>query len=452
MYSFLGFEGKPLDGLRAEEVIAWYELHSPLDSWSLRPVPPPSAVGPIAFRKHGFSPAGAPPSPAISHLSFVAHEGIKAPTLLACDMRHGRVFRMTFRKGALKDKDPYFMPVGKVPHPCRVELCDLDQDGFPEILVADLGSFLPKDHHQGTVSLLRSRGGQELERIVLAKGLGRVSDVRSGDMDGDGDLDLVVGVFGWNETGQIFWMENRTGEAGRPKSLSFDFERHPIDPRHGVIHVPIADLDGDGRLDIVAQLSQEHEEVVWFRNRGKGDFEPRILDRATHPAWGSNGLVVADLDGDGDQDLVLSNGDSLDDMIFKTYHGLRWLENRGPGKSWKSREIAPMYAVHGVRVADLDGDGDQDLVAGAFLPPFHPKKDYPNYGFPSLVWFEQQSPGTFHPWIIERRHPFHAALDVGDVDGDGDLDLVVGSFWMDLRGVAWPPGSPWVEVWENLRR
>ncbi len=106
MYSFLGFEGKSLDGLRAEEVIAWYELHSRLDSWALRPVSPPSAVGPIAFRKHGFSPPGAPPSPAISHLAFVAHEGLKVPTILACDMRHGRVFRMTFSKGALNGKGP----------------------------------------------------------------------------------------------------------------------------------------------------------------------------------------------------------------------------------------------------------------------------------------------------------------------------------------------------------
>ena len=85
------------------------------------------------------------------------------------------------------------------------------------------------------------------------------------------------------------------------------FETFVVDARHGAIHVPVVDLNGDGHLDFVALLSQEHETVVAYLNEGNGAFRPETIFVAPQPAYGSSGIDVTDLDDDGDRFGVRSS-------------------------------------------------------------------------------------------------------------------------------------------------
>lgn len=133
-----------------------------------------------------------------------------------------------------------------------------------------------------------------------------MADVQAADFDGDGDLDLVVAAFGWREVGSILLLENRTRDWAAPT-----FVPRRIDPRVGAIHVPVADLDRDGRPDFVALISQHHETIVAFLNAGGGRFRPQVIYAAPHPGWGSSGIHLVDMDRDGDLDVLLAHGDML---------------------------------------------------------------------------------------------------------------------------------------------
>ena len=124
---------------------------------------------------------------------------------------------------------------------------DLDGDGIPDIIVACLGSFSPTDAPFGSVVWLRGAADGSFTPITLLAGVGRVADVQAADFNGDGKLDLIAGVFGWRNTGEIVYLENRTTDWTRPQ-----FVPHVVDNRHGTIHVPVCDLNGDGRPDFVA--------------------------------------------------------------------------------------------------------------------------------------------------------------------------------------------------------
>ena len=217
-----------------------------------------------------------------------------------------------------------------------------------------------------------------------------------------------------------------------------------MDPRTGGIHVLPVDLNHDGKMDFVALLAQEHESVIAYINKGTGDFtfDQKIIYAAPHPNWGSSGIQLVDLDKDGDLDVLLTHGDTFDDGLVKPYHGIQWLENTGT-YPYVEHTIAQMPGVHRAETADIDGDGDLDIVACALLAG---GSDVDETMLPALVWLEQTTPGTYVRHTIEMGMPRHATLDVGDIDSDGDVDIVVGNFSVDKT--APPP----IEVWTNPRK
>jgi len=334
-------------------------------------------------------------------------------------------------------------------------MVDLDKDGKQDLLIADLGDFLPADHEKGSIVWLRQTGPLQFEKIVLVSRIARTADVRAADFDGDGDLDLVVAAFGWHTVGGIFVYENQTSDWAKPK-----FEGFPVDARPGGIHVPVADLNADGRPDFVALIAQQYEHVVAFINRGPGrGFRPETIFRAVVPVWGSSGIELVDLDKDGDLDLLMSNGDSLDDFTVRPFHGVRWFENEGR-YPWTQHDLVAMPGVHRAQAADMDGDGDLDIVACAFLP----NADHPSFkllerqgnlaALTALGWLEQTKPGTFVPHPLERGKLTHVTLDLGDFDGDGDVDILTGNFvgFTFTRTDTGFKAFSSVELWANQAR
>ncbi len=241
--------------------------------------------------------------------------------------------------------------------------------------------------------------------------------------------------------GRIIWLENQSRLTSQPK-----FVVHDIDPRPGAIHVPIVDLNQDGLPDFIALISQQYETVVAFVNAGKGDFIAHTLFEADHPNWGSSGIDLVDLDDDGDQDLLYANGDSLDDLLLKPYHGIQWLENLGELR-FRHHRLTDLYGAHIAKAADLDSDGDLDVIACAYLPFLRP--DTPNVErVESLIWLEQTTTGAFRRHSLEARTCHHPTLDVGDIDKDGNPDIVVGNMTMTQQEDE--KIEHWITIWRNL--
>ena len=384
---------------------------------------------PVPFEKREVSGAAATGAIAISNVRLVDVDGDKRLDLIASEMRTGPVLL-----GLAKDGHA-LRPIARLNHPAHIEPVDLDKDGRGDFLVADLGSFQPADHSDGAVYWLRGRADGSYITVVLATKLPRTSDARAADFDGDGDLDVIVGSFGWRTTGNITLLENRTTNWRAPT-----FIPKLIDPRSGAIHVPTIDIDKDGKPDFIALLAQQHESVIAFVGGGKDlAFTQKVIYEAPHPNWGSSGIDLVDLDKDGDMDVLLTHGDTFDDFVIKPYHGVIWLENTGTFPFVEHR-LATLPGAQRAQAADLDGDGDLDVVVSAFV------SGEASARLASLVWLEQTAPGRFERHTLESGTPSHATLDLGDVDGDGKPDIVTG--WFSLgKGVG-----AWADIWRNERK
>ena len=426
-----------------EQVVAYYQQLAPEHLTVPKP-PAESSPGNVVFRLRpaqrgsGNYPLGGEPS-GISHLNWLQLGLSFDPELVACDMVRGDV--LLFRP---ERDDMYYRSIAQLRNPAHSEQLDLDSDGLMDLVIADLGIPQPSNEQLGRVVWLRRTEVEppKFELVVLADGLGRVADVQAADFNGDTKIDLVVAEFGWRKVGRILLLINESGPGKTQK-----FKTRVVDSRHGAIHVPPVDLNGDGHIDFVALISQEHETVVAFLNQGNGTFRPETIFSANNPSFGSSGIELTDLDQDGDIDVLYANGDSFDTGELKPFHGIQWLENKGEFP-FSYHELTSMPGAHRALSGDMDGDGDIDIVASSMLPG-RTLATLESGEVDSIIWLEQIGPHRFKRHTIEKNSCQYACLQLADFDHDGDLDIAVGSF---REPYSSSPGSvplPYINVWWN---
>lgn len=391
--------------------------------------------GPVQFRRSPIRYAGSQRKrPGVSHL-FNSEQG-----LLICDVTSDRIGKVSVEEGQVT-----YDEILSSAAPAHVTWFAPLPDESPGLLVAELGTFTPDDHDKGAVVFFSHESLQEEdpEGIKLLEGVGRVADVSTGDFDGDGLTDVVVAEFGWHETGGMHVLWNKSNAT---ENLRFETQR--IDSRHGASHVHVQDLDQDGDSDFIVLHSQEYESVSAYLNMGDGQFERQQVWNANVPDYGLSSMDLADIDRDGDLDVVLSNGDSMDSFLLKPHHGVQWLENRSQGESleYVHHPVAQLPAAYGATAGDIDGDGDIDLIGCTML--------WESQDLNTLVWYEQKDDGTFESHPLDLSSSQHAAVELGDFDGDGDLDIAVGEFdryiQLDFCGEIWWNEGPAPNLAENI--
>lgn len=383
--------------------------------------PPPPKPKPAVDRSKTLvlhpHPLGGPidQPPWIAHVKAVDLDRDGRLDILYCESRDNTI--VWLRQEASGDFTEH--TVGEnMSAPVHVEAADMDGDGDLDLIVSSMGEVFPNNDRIGTVFILENDGHQKFTPHIVLDRTSRVTDAQAADLDGDGDVDLALAQFGYDQ-GEVSWLE-RTGP--------WEFKRHVLLDLSGAINVCIADFDGDTRPDIAALISQQWEEVYFFRNKGSGTFETNRIWGSTNEDYGSSGMSVCDLNRDGRPDLVYSNGDGFGPAATpgpRPWHGVQWFENTGGG-FFRLHRIGDLPGAYSPLGTDLDGDGAMDVVAVAAYADWNNA----NRNVISLMWFRNDGRMNFEPRVLARQPKDLITLAVGDFDGTGKPSLVTGGFYI----------------------
>lgn len=309
---------------------------------------------------------------------------------------------------------------GRVVHGHSLQIGDVDGDGHPDVLVAEMGQWGRHETNPGARMLLfRGNGRGELDRELLAKGVGN-HESRLADLDGDGDLDILVKPYQWRTPRVDVLLNGRSaGGPGHQSKLPLDrWKRHRIaDLTERAVFVSAGDLDGDGWTDIAAG-------GWWWRNPGSG---AAIWDQREFGAPLRNLALLYDLDGDDDLDVLGTQG-----IGSKANAGFVWARNEGEGR----------FAIS-TNVPNGRGDFLQGVAAGRFTEagPLEIALSWHQSGngvqMLTVPRDPAQAPWT---WRLLSSESQDEDLSAADIDGDGDLDLFLGTAWLENPA---PADKPW---------
>ena len=188
------------------------------------------------------------------------------------------------------------------------------------------------------------------------------------------------------------------------------FTKKVVDNTVKQVHAVVAaDLEGDGDMDMVA-TNYVDGEIYWYENDGTGEFMKRVLDANLEGAYPAH---VGDLDGDGDPDILAAG------YLADTF---AWYRNDGGGNFTRINIDTKSDGAHSIITNDLDQDGDVDLVTSS-------------QDAATIAWYENDGAQNFERHIVDTAAIGAKRAEVADIDGDGDKDIILASY--DDRQLAW---------------
>lgn len=299
---------------------------------------------------------------------------------------------------------------------------DIDGDGDPDVVVAGGGStYFEFFVTRASVRINDGTGRLSYAGDRFAVDDGRTRDVALGDVDGDGDLDVLLAQSAdWDGLGQGLRLHFNDGTG--------DFQQQPfavIEPGTGVMyqHVPsvaFGDVDNDGDLDFVAGSDQTDS---WgpiggiYRNDGTGDFT-RDFGAITTQQDSSFDVVLADFDGDGNLDHFGANAPVDKPWLVATGEDRVWIGD-GTGDFTEALGSVPYDEAESwlAAVGDVDGDGDLDLWVDRGFGENSP-------GGQDILLLNDGNAKFIDAVVPAPDSPVAGGISFGDADLDGDLDLV----------------------------
>ncbi len=280
---------------------------------------------------------------------------------------------------------------------------DVDGDGDPDVVGSSLQG-------TGRVGWWRNQDGSATvwDFLLIDGAFQGARGIQAGDVDGDGRLDVV----GTGFSAQVVWWRNDGGEpiAWTKHVIASGFQ--------GGNRLAVIDIDNDGDLDVIGVAFQIHDVRLWLNEGGSPPTWTEVLVDGSF--LGVVDVHAADVDADGSPDIAAVAYDG--DLVA-------WWRNLGGSPpAWERQTIATAFnGAHCQRIADIDNDGDGDVVAVAYFAG-------------DLVWWRNEggNPVAWTRRAIDLNLPWASDVRTGDIDGDGDIDVLATGY--DSGRVSW---------WEN---
>ena len=339
----------------------------------------------------------------------------------------------------------------KAPFGTLPVLEDIDQDGDQDFLDAE-----------GYVGWYENLGDGNTVRHHISQIPGVFGEIKTADLDADGDMDVVTdGTYIDSENIGFMWYEQIFDGSFYPHSIEVKDRGFPARLRG----INLADMDRDGHLDVIGLTDFK---LNWFKYNGRRFFEQRHI-----PTVGLLSVSMTDLDADDDMDLLAVSNDQFDSENLSLFNQILWYENIDQADEFRGHVVAETTTAHqSVKAADLDSDGDIDIVSASPLEdkivwfendggqqflerivtdtvtagPWQIKPhdldldgDFDliatTHDDGGVIWYENMGNASFVPHLIYQDGRSQSELEVEDLDGDGDADLLLS--YRFRRSVLW---------------